>query len=274
MDRNAWFALTALLAALLSPLPAAAGPEPAPASAGPAVYAAARQAVEASDRYLHHSRLRRGMTGYGLTVLAGTEIVRFDAEIVSVVDDWGPQRAVILARLSGQGLEKTGIIAGMSGSPVYVRDPRDGKDKMIGAVAYGWSLQKEPLCGIQPITQMLAVSKAYEGLEDAEAARSGGQGAADESIAGAAVATGPRGTRESLAALLDPRKRDFGEWLAGELGVPGRTDVSEAGPAGLEPLATPLMVSGLDESTRRLLQRRLAPLGLLPVRAGGGGAVA
>jgi len=76
---------------------------------------AARQFVDASDRYLHHSHLRRGMKGYGLTVFAGTEIVRFDVEIVSVMANFGPHQDVILARLSGHGLEQTGIIAGMSG---------------------------------------------------------------------------------------------------------------------------------------------------------------
>ena len=71
---------------------------------------AARRYVEKSDRYLHHSKLRRGMKGYGLTVLAGTEIVRFDAEIVSVMTRRGAHQDVILARLSGQGLKETGVV--------------------------------------------------------------------------------------------------------------------------------------------------------------------
>ena len=118
--------------------------------------AAAEKHVAKSDRYLHHSVLRRGMKGYGLTVMAGLKPIKFDAEIVSVVSRFGPHLDVILARLAGHKLEKTMIISGMSGSPVYMKDPKDGKFKMIGAVAYGWNGQNEPLCGIQPITQMLA----------------------------------------------------------------------------------------------------------------------
>ena len=61
--------------------------------------AAARRYVEQSDRYLHHGKLRRGMKGYGLTVLEGVKIVRFNVEIVSVVANWSPHQAVILAML-------------------------------------------------------------------------------------------------------------------------------------------------------------------------------
>ena len=158
---------------------------------GDNVLNAAAELVRRSDRYLHHDRLRRGMKGYGLTVLAGTKIVRFQVEIISVVTQWSPHQDIILARLSGQGLEKTGIIAGMSGSPVYVKDPADGKDKLIGAVAYGWSMQKEPLCGIQPITQMLAIrvagKQAEGGAKKASAVRAG----------------------KLLSAAMDPRKVNF-----------------------------------------------------------------
>jgi hypothetical protein len=122
---------------------------------------AARKFVESSDKYMHQSKLKRGDKGYGLTVFVGTDIVKFDVEIVSVLTNWGPHQDVILAKLAGHDLEKTGIIAGMSGSPVYIHDT-DGKDKLIGAVAYGWRAQKDPLCGIQPITQMLAMSGVLE----------------------------------------------------------------------------------------------------------------
>jgi len=118
--------------------------------------AAAEKYVAASDRYLHHSFLKRGMKGYGLTVMAGIKIIRFDAEIVSVVTRFGPHQDVILARLAGHKLEKTMVISGMSGSPVFMKDPKDGKFKMIGAVAYGWRAQNEPVCGIKPITMMWA----------------------------------------------------------------------------------------------------------------------
>ena len=105
--------------------------------------AAARRYVEQSDRYLHHTQLRRGMKGYGLTVLEGTKISRFDVEVVSVVPQWAPHQWVILGMLSGQDLKTTGVISGMSGSPIFVRD--GGKDKISGALAYAWRGQKRPL---------------------------------------------------------------------------------------------------------------------------------
>ena len=66
------------------------------------------------------------------------------------------QQDVILVRCSGLNLEHSGIIGGMSGSPCYIHDD-DGKDRMIGAVAYGWTFNKDPICGVQPITQMLPI---------------------------------------------------------------------------------------------------------------------
>jgi hypothetical protein len=67
--------------------------------------------VEKSDRYLSHTKLQRGMEGYGLTVMSGTEVVKFHARVVSVVTKWGPHQDVILAMLSGLNLEHSGIIA-------------------------------------------------------------------------------------------------------------------------------------------------------------------
>ena len=229
----------------------------APASTRDDRLQAARQFVEGSPRYLHHRRLRRGMEGYGLTVLAGAKIVRFKARVVSVITNWDPHRDVILARLSGQNLEHTGIIAGMSGSPVYFRDERDGKDKLVGAVAYGWQGQKDPLTGIQPITQMLAAGEQFRKLGKKPgpiAAMSGGR---------ARAAAG--GVEAYLARILDPRKIDFVEAFA----PPRRAPQSASSGPRLVPLATPLMVSGASRRTLERLGRFLEPLGLVPVASGG-----
>ena len=220
--------------------------------------AAARKLVEKSDRYMHHSKLRRDMEGYGLTVLVGTKIVRFGAKIVSVITQWGPHQDVILARLSGQGLDKTGIIAGMSGSPVYIRD-KDGKDKLIGAVAYGWYGHKIPICGVQPITQMLVVG--------AEPPGKGGKGRkVARGVRGKAVSAGamPRGF---LAAVLAPEKRDFSGFGWPAQLLKHRPKVSPS--SGLVPLTTPLMVRGMGSKTMSALGELLSPTGLMPVKAGG-----
>jgi len=231
--------------------------------------AAAKAFVEKSGRYMHHSRLRRGMKGYGLTVLVGTKIERFDVEIVSVMADWGPHQDIILARCSGAGLEKTGIISGMSGSPVFVKDPVDGKDKIVGAVAYGWSFQTEPLCGIQPITQMLAIPGVLD-----EGKKVAGK-AAEPAKATAADVTAAKAPPGYLRAILNPAKSDFSRF-----GWPKRLVASgrrRSGPAGraavsrpqLVPLATPLMISGAGRATLRRLADALRPAGIVPMRAGG-----
>ncbi|MCI0340554.1 MAG: hypothetical protein L0216_05310 [Planctomycetales bacterium] len=98
---------------------------------------------------LRVEELRQGMKGYGLTVLKGTQIVRFDVTVVDILKNFFPRQDLILIRFSGQNLEHTGIIGGMSGSPVYV------EDKLIGAVAYGWSFPKDPMGGVTPIESML-----------------------------------------------------------------------------------------------------------------------
>jgi len=101
------------------------------------------------------SEIKPGMRGIGKTVFSQTKIEDFKVEIIDVMKNVSPRGDVILARLSGGsiagGLENTGVIAGMSGSPVYI----DGK--MIGAIAYTWSFQKEPIAGITPIREMLEI---------------------------------------------------------------------------------------------------------------------
>ena len=228
--------------------------------------AAAERFVRNSDRYLHHNALRRGMKGYGLTVLAGTKPVRFDVEIISVMTRWGPHQDVILAKLSGQNLEKTGVISGMSGSPCYIR--HEGRDKLIGAVAYGWTAQIEPLCGIQPITQMLTVAgeprRAEPRTRPAETPTTRPASGPASAPTGAHTTYG-HVPSEFLAAVLDPQKRDFSR-----LALPTRRDFPPEGEGPrLGPLLTPLSVSGVGRRAIGRLTEAFRPLGMIPVRAGG-----
>ena len=95
--------------------------------------------------------IRAGQHGVGRTVFSGSRIEEFQVEILGVLENIGPKQSIILARLSGGPLAQTGVMQGMSGSPVYI----DGK--LIGAVALGFELAKEPICGIRPIEEMLRV---------------------------------------------------------------------------------------------------------------------
>jgi hypothetical protein len=211
--------------------------------------------VDRSDRYLHQSKLRRGMSGYGLTVMAGTKIEKFQATVVSILGNFsGPRRDVVLCKLSGLGLAESGIITGMSGSPVFIQDPADGKHKMIGAVAYAWSFQKDPICGVQPIAQMLAL----EGVP---------LPGAGKAAAGIAAARPKAGIDEDLArTLLRPAKIDFST-----AALPRRfRPVADARPGTprLLALSTPVMVAGAGRRAMALAEKVFSGTTLAPIRTG------
>src|SRR5690349_20988665 len=108
--------------------------------------------AQSNPKFMPVNEVRPGMKGIGKTVFQGTKIDQFDVEILGVLkDSIAPKQDMILARLSGGPLEKTGVIAGMSGSPVFV----DGR--IVGAVAFAFPFAKEPIAGIQPIEQMISV---------------------------------------------------------------------------------------------------------------------
>ncbi len=95
--------------------------------------------------------IRAGQHGIGRTVFSGTKIDSFDVDILGVLEKVGPGQSIILGRLKGGPLENTGVLQGMSGSPVYI----DGK--LIGAVALAFPMAKEAIAGIRPIEEMLRV---------------------------------------------------------------------------------------------------------------------
>ena len=198
------------------------------------------------------SELRRGMSGFGLTTFQGTQIDTFQVEILGVLKGYlGPRMDMILARFSGGPLEHTGVIRGMSGSPVYI----DGR--LIGAIAYGWYFSKDPIAGITPIAHMLDVatrehptpSQYGKGLElDEETTRLlGGEGVSTLAPLGMPIAVAgfsPRGRqvlRDALDApgiqLLDGPS---GQGLSGQ-GFDGELSQTEVPFAPGAPLAVQLI---------------------------------
>ncbi len=95
--------------------------------------------------------IKPGMKGVGKSVFSGTKVEEFEVEVLDVMRQVSPHRDLILCRLSGAGLEKTGVIAGMSGSPVYINN------KLAGAIASTWSFTKEPIAGVTPAGEMLTI---------------------------------------------------------------------------------------------------------------------
>ena len=102
-------------------------------------------------------QVKEGMTGIGKTAFKGKTIEEFNVEILGVLENdpsVGPKRNIILARLTGSNLEKTGVIQGMSGSPVYVQG------KLIGAVAFSFPFSTEAIAGITPIEEMMEIQNS------------------------------------------------------------------------------------------------------------------
>ncbi len=128
-----------------------------------------------AQEMLRPDQLTPGMKGYGLSVFRGTKPERFEVEIVGTLKNALPKQDMILIKMSGANLERHKVIAGMSGSPIYI----DGK--LIGALAYGWTFENDPLAGVTPIHNMLA-----------EIDRTGETGGAPAPVARGAAEAGPQ----------------------------------------------------------------------------------
>ncbi len=109
----------------------------------------AAAALSAQPQFFPLKDIRPGLRGVGKTVFSGTRVEEFQVEILGVLENIGPKQSLILARLSGGPLAETGVLQGMSGSPVYI----DGR--LVGAVAMAFAFSKEPIAGIRPIEEML-----------------------------------------------------------------------------------------------------------------------
>lgn len=109
--------------------------------------AAGPEAAEVGEP-LPLSLVQPGQRGYGLSVFSGQSPERFEVEVIGIWREVEPDTHYILARLSGMDLEESGVVAGMSGSPVYL----DGR--LAGAVAFAWPFAIHPIAGITPIESM------------------------------------------------------------------------------------------------------------------------
>ncbi|HEX7288007.1 MAG TPA: SpoIVB peptidase S55 domain-containing protein, partial [Candidatus Angelobacter sp.] len=101
------------------------------------------------------SEVRPGMKGVAYTVFQGTQPEPMEVEVLGLLKNMnGPRNDVVLIRLHGEKPEFTGVVAGMSGSPVYING------KMLGAIAYRiGQFSKEPIAGVTPIEQMLEINE-------------------------------------------------------------------------------------------------------------------
>ena len=175
------------------------------------------------------SEVHRGLHGLAYTVFEGTQPEAMDVEILGVLKNvLGPGQDMILARLHGSKPEYTGVVAGMSGSPVYI----DGK--LLGALSYRiGQFSKEPIAGITPIAEMLAVN----GTDGPQIV--------------------PPGARNS--AMGTPE--------AGKDSVTATADATD-----IHPIETPLVLSGFSPEAVKFFQEHVSMMGLMPVAGLGGSA--
>ena len=198
--------------------------------------------AEASPPILEVSGIHPGQKGYGLCDFGGGGgVKRFGVEILGVMREYAPKQDLILARLTGNNLERSGVIAGMSGSPVYV------DDKLVGAVAYGWPFSEEAIAGITPIASMLDIRHVP---------------ANPPVPIGAPTPSASHAQTESLISAF--RGGDFaGAFRA----LVGRAFPEPAVPSGWSPLAIPLSLApfaGRDTLISDAFQRA----GFLPAPSG------
>src|SRR5262245_42000352 len=225
------------------------------ALAGASVLAGLSARAHGDTALMSVDDIRPGMVGTGHTVFDGTHVEEFKANIIGVLENIiGPHRNLILAKLEGGPLAHTGVIAGMSGSPVYV----DGK--LIGAVSYALgSFSKEPIAGITPIAEMTDAA-SFAGTRPS-AAR---------------VQVEFPLTRESLTAAFRKAlnwNRPFAD-RAGDTRFMGVASVDGLGGAQLgtllRPIATPLAMSGFEPDVADLIGGAFQDQGFIPTGGGAG----
>ena len=197
----------------------------------------------AAEERMPLSQIEKGMKGYGLTVFEGTKgIEKFNVEILGVLHNIGPGQNLILARVDHPVTDRAGIIAGMSGSPVYI----DGK--VIGALAYAWQFAKEPVAGITPIEEMMKIAHA-----------------SSPSPAGATPASAsPRMTAHELLEAIATNKP---EAAFDKLIKDGMHPVSAIN--GAKRIALPISVASFAPETIDRFSPILNDLGFVAVPAGG-----
>jgi hypothetical protein len=186
--------------------------------------------------------IKPGMTGYALTVFKGQTPDKFEIEVVDVVRDYLTGQDAVLFRSPDPRMQHSGIVGGMSGSPIYIQG------KLAGALAYGYRFNKEPLGGMAPIENMLEIADLPHRpeLRHRRSPRAGGR-------------SGTAAWADQMLALgTDPLPERM---------LPEQIPTSRGAPSGgLEPIGAPMSIAGLSPHAAQFLADAT---GLLPVRGGG-----
>ena len=179
-------------------------------------------------------QIHAGMRGVAYTVFEGVKPEAMDVEVLGVLHNInGPKGDIILVRLHGQKVEYTGVVAGMSGSPVYLNG------KLAGALAFRiGEFSKEPIAGVTPIADMLEINALDK--TPAEEATS-----IKPEIANVAGKTSGPGDGRTLTSSVE----NFADYL--------------------KPIETPLVFTGFSEDAVRQFAPQFASAGIIPVMGAG-----
>ncbi len=190
------------------------------------IQSSAAQAEIVHSGIMTPDEVRPGMKGVAYTVFQGTKPEAMGVEVLGVLRNLnGPRSSTILVRLTGEKPEYTGVVAGMSGSPVYI----DGK--LLGALAYRiGSFSKEPIAGITPITEMLEINEL------------------DQSI------PPPSATATQAPAV----RKTSGPGIS-------ETPVAQNYAQYLQPIDSPFVFNGFSESSIKQFSSQFASAGIVPV---------
>jgi SpoIVB peptidase S55 len=193
--------------------------------------------------------VKAGMEGIGRTVFSGSTLEEFKVHILGVLENvMGPSRSLILAKLEGGPLATTGVIAGMSGSPVYI----DGR--LVGAVSYSLGqFPREAIAGITPIDEMVDAT----GLPERRPV--GTQAGLQLPISSASLAA----VLQQTFGRTSPFARSTADVRFTGIGL-DQTSGSQLG-AMLRPIATPLVMGGFGGEVADVIANGFSASGFTPV---------
>jgi hypothetical protein len=226
-----------------------------PATSRPQAQALVQQLLR-EGKIMRSRDAKRGMTGYALSVFEGTKIEKFPIRIIGVLESVNGGGDFVLFRATGGTVVKrnSGIVSGMSGSPVYING------KLLGAIAIGFGFPREPIGGITPITEMIQST-----LPDPTRARTVAPSGSTKPVRSARLETLTLRPREPLQVA--------GRNITRVVVSPDRKRMAflgerRAATMTMHPATMQLQVSGISAAALPRLREKFLPYGLEPVQGG------
>jgi len=194
--------------------------------------------AQQSTDILPLSEVHPGMHGYAYTIFAGDQIEKFDLEVLGIMPNFlGPKQSIILVQLKGPKVEHTGVVAGMSGSPVYL------EGKLAGALSLKLGIfTKEPIAGVTPIADVLNPPVQANAPQPSQSSQN----------------LPPQLSASSLPN--DPSSNSANNFAAQQIALPTGS--------ALEPIETPLVFSGFQASALRQFSSQLQSYGFVAAQGG------